>query len=117
MADKSSFAILPAINDQPSIVTRHPASFQDAITGAASIAEQWMASPSKQSLVDLLDHWKERMPGSARAPFQEAFLMRLEQRLRTLAVTNQMGMEAPNKEMSSANSSDPDQSVGGHEDE
>ncbi|PMU11723.1 MULTISPECIES: hypothetical protein [unclassified Pseudomonas] len=106
-------AILPAADGQTSIATRHPASYQDAITAAASVAEQWLAQPLTHSLVDLLNHWMERMPGSARTPFQEAFLMRLEQRLRAFSTARQALINDSSHEKKSAASVIPQQSVEG----
>lgn len=117
MSSEKLRATLPAADGQSSITTRHPASYQDAVTAAASVAEQWLADPLTHSLVDLLNHWMARMPGSVRTPFQEAFLMRLEQRLRAASTTRQALLEDADKERETVTSVASQQSVGRLDDE
>ena len=111
MSPEHRCAILPAADDQPSITTRHPVAYQEAVTAAASEAEQWLAEPLSHSLVDLLNDWMERMPGSVRIPFQEAFLLRLEQRLRASSKTGQDQIDAADNESRSVVSAESQQSV------
>lgn len=81
---KPTYAILPAADGQQAVTTTHAAIFQDAINGGANVVEEWFRSPSESSLLELLQHWLDRVPGSARQAFIDAFVLRLEQRLRAV---------------------------------
>ncbi|MFP3851252.1 LasR-specific antiactivator QslA [Pseudomonas sp. W5-01] len=111
MSPELRCAILPAADGQPSITTRHPVAYQEAVTAAATEAEQWLAEPLSHSLVDLLNNWMERMPGSVRTPFREAFLLRLEQRLRASSTAGQVQIDAAGEETISVVSAESQQSV------
>lgn len=82
MHDSLQYAILPAADGQPAIATTHSATYQAAIDGAADVVNTWLEAPAEQSLLDLLHEWLARVPSSAGEPFQDAFILRLQQRLR-----------------------------------
>lgn len=103
MLPKTGEATLPAADGQPSVTTRHPATYQDAVTAAACVVEQWLAEPLSHSLVDVLNHWLDRMPGSARTSFQDGFLMRIEQRLRASSTIHRVQINCPDKELEPTN--------------
>ncbi|MBK3752265.1 hypothetical protein GFM12_06860 [Pseudomonas aeruginosa] len=76
------YAVLPAADGQPEILTDHGAVFQEALNGAARIVECWLAEPGQQSLLALQEEWLHRTPASAQSAFRDGMLRRLEQRLR-----------------------------------
>ncbi|MCY1276074.1 hypothetical protein D9M68_310490 [compost metagenome] len=82
MHDTYLYATLPAADDQPAITTTHLAAYQDAVDGAAVAVTAWLQAPAEHSLLEVLHGWLERLPGSTQEPFRDAFILRLQQRLR-----------------------------------
>lgn len=113
MLSKTGDATLPAADGQPSMTTRHPATYQEAVIAAACVVEQWLAEPLSHSLVDLLNHWLDRMPGSARTSFQDGFLMRIEQRLRASSTPHLAQINCSDKQLEPANQLASQQTVEG----
>lgn len=103
MQSKTGDATLPAADGQPSATTRHAATYQEAVNAAASVVEQWLAEPHSHSLIDLLNHWLDRMPGSARPSFLDGFLMRIEQRLRASSTMHLAQINCSDTELKPAN--------------
>ncbi|MES2820124.1 MAG: LasR-specific antiactivator QslA [Pseudomonadota bacterium] len=81
MAD-AAFAILPAADGQPAVTTRWPARYQEAVEGAARVVEQWLVNVDAP-LINVLQHYRSSIPPHAFEPFEAAFFLRLEQRLRS----------------------------------
>lgn len=75
------YAVMPAADGCPGVVTHHKAIFQGSLTGGAEAAELWLRTAQPQSLPRYFLSWLQRMPGSAYPAFQDGFLLRLEQRL------------------------------------
>ena len=82
MHDAHLYAILPAADGQPAAVTTHSVVYQAAVDGAADVLNTWLGNPNEQNLLELMHERLDRTPGSAREPFSDAFMLRLQQRLR-----------------------------------
>ena len=78
----SAFCTLPAADGQPAVTLRWPARYQEAVEGAGLVVEHWLAH-FDLPLVELLQGYRNRIPAHAFAPFEAAFFLRLEQRLRS----------------------------------
>ena len=82
MRDTYLYATLPAADGQPAISTTHSVAYQAAVDCAVDVLNSWLGKPNGQNLLELMHERLDHAPASAHEPFRDAFILRLQQRLR-----------------------------------